>query len=201
VWRFPGKFAPEVSVLSDRFNNSYKSGFKLLDLHVKELGGKWSLYAGKNLLLEANAEHAAGRKQSAQMIALQWLSRLYEALGALDAASLTPKYQLRGKYELSGAVSWYGGKFLGRKFANGERFTENHLTAAAKSLPFGTLVKVTSPSTGKSVVVRVTDRFKEHKNRVLDISEAAAEILDITSDGAAPVTVKVIGKVDDVGGK
>ncbi|MCL2684690.1 MAG: septal ring lytic transglycosylase RlpA family protein, partial [Synergistaceae bacterium] len=61
-------------------------------------------------------------------------------------------------------MSWYSEKFIGRKFANGERVTRTHLAAAARTLPFGTLVKVTAPS-GRSVVVRITDRFPGRKNR------------------------------------
>jgi rare lipoprotein A len=135
------------------------------------------------------------------MIALQWMSRIYEAIGEMHAQELTPEYKLRGGYEVATSVSWYGGKFIGRKFANGEMFTESHLSAAAKDLPFGTLVKVTTPSTGKSVVVRITDRFKEHKNRALDISLAAAELLGINGTGVAKANVQVIGRVDLIGGK
>ena len=95
----------------------------------------------------------------------------------------------------------YGGKLIGRKFANGERFTESHLSAAAKNLPFGTLVKITRAANGRSVVVRITDRFAEHKNRLLDISQAAAELLCIKDMGVAKVMVSVIGRVDKVGGR
>ncbi|MDR3322420.1 MAG: septal ring lytic transglycosylase RlpA family protein, partial [Synergistaceae bacterium] len=106
-----------------------------------------------------------------------------------------------GSFEVDTSVSWYGGKFVGKKFANGEQFTDSHLTAAAQNLPFGTLVKVTTPATGKSVVVRITDRFKERKNRVLDISQAAADLLGIKGMGVAKARIQVIGRVDLIGGK
>jgi rare lipoprotein A len=128
------------------------------------------------------------------------MSRIYETVCAKNTAKLAKEHQIKGKYEVSGSVSWYGGKFVGRKFANGEKFTENHLTAAARTLPFGTLVRVTA-SSGKSVVVRVTDRFKGHKNRVLDISVAAAELIGVKSAGTCTAKVTVIGRVDKIGGK
>ena len=84
-------------------------------------------------------------------MSLMWMSRVYEALGALHAKELTPAYKLRGGYDVAGSVSWYGSeKFFGRRFANGERFTESHLSAAAMNLPFGTLVRITTPATGKT---------------------------------------------------
>ncbi len=73
-------------------------------------------------------------------------------------------------------------------------------SAAAKNLPFGTLVRVTVPATKKSIVVRVTDRFSEHKGRALDISSAAADLLGIKRAGVANVQIQVIGRVDKIGG-
>jgi rare lipoprotein A len=200
VWRFPKSSAGEVSELSGRFNNLYKAGFKLEQLRVDKASGKWSLFVGKQLIYSVPPEYARSIKQDPQKVALQMMSRVYEAIGEQHAAALTPAFQIKGKYAVSGSVSWYGDKFIGKKFANGERFTETHLTAAAKNLPFGTLVRITVPS-GKSVVVRVTDRFKEHKNRVLDISHAAAELLGIKTAGTPSVRVEVIGRVDRIGGK
>jgi rare lipoprotein A len=200
VWRFPAAYAADVSELSERFNRLYNAGFKLADLGVDKSDGKWALFIGKNIIYSVSPTYAKSAKQDPQKLALSIMSRLYEVIGEKNAAKLTPAYQLRGKYETSGSVSWYGDKFIGRKFANGERFKETHLTAAAKTLPFGTLVKLTAPS-GKSVVVRVTDRFKEHKNRVLDISHAAAELLGIKKAGASKTKIEVIGRVDTIGGK
>jgi rare lipoprotein A len=201
VWRFPAVYAVELSAMSDRFNKLHDAGFKLPDLSVLKKADKWSLCVNDQVLFTAVPEHGGVVRMNTRMIALQWMSRIYEAIGEMHAQELTPEYKLRGGYEVATSVSWYGGKFIGRKFANGERFTESHLSAAAKDLPFGTLVKVTTPSTGKSVVVRITDRFKEHKNRALDISFAAAELLGINGTGVAKANVQVIGKVDLIGGK
>jgi rare lipoprotein A len=86
-------------------------------------------------------------------------------------------------------ASWYGDKFQGRTTASGELFDQTKLTAAHKSLPMGSLVKLTSKSTGKSVVVRINDRGPWIKGRDLDLSEAAALALGIQSFGVAVLEV------------
>src|SRR3954451_13555805 len=73
-----------------------------------------------------------------------------------------------------GVASWYGPGFHGKKTANGERFNTHALTAAHKTLPFGTQLRVTNDRTGKSVVVRINDRGPYAHGRVLDLSKAAA---------------------------
>ncbi|MCA9805242.1 MAG: septal ring lytic transglycosylase RlpA family protein, partial [Cyanobacteria bacterium HKST-UBA02] len=90
-------------------------------------------------------------------------------------------------------ASWYGRKFHGRKAANGERFDMNGLTAAHRTLPFGTKLLVTNRRTGSSCVVKVNDRGPYHGNRVIDLSKGAAEKLQMVSSGVAMVDVVVIG--------
>jgi rare lipoprotein A len=87
----------------------------------------------------------------------------------------------------TGEASWYGPGFHGRKTANGERFNTNELTAAHKTLPFGTKVKVTNKQTGESVVVRINDRGPFAKDRVIDLSKASAQAIGIS--GVARVTL------------
>lgn len=89
-------------------------------------------------------------------------------------------------------ASYYHDKFNGRKTASGEIFNNNELTAANKTLPFGTKVKVTNTKTGKSVIVRVNDRGPFTKNRDFDLSKAAfREIADIRS-GIIPIEYEII---------
>ena len=82
-----------------------------------------------------------------------------------------------------GAASWYGPGFDGKRTANGERFDTHALTAAHKTLPFGTQVRVTNERTGKSVVVRINDRGPYAHARVIDLSKAAAEAVGISGVG------------------
>ncbi len=89
-----------------------------------------------------------------------------------------------------GIASWYGGNFHGKKTANGERYNMYDLTAAHRWLPFGTLVKVTNRRSGKSVVVRINDRGPFVKNRIIDLSYAAAKALGMIGTGTAPVVLE-----------
>ena len=92
------------------------------------------------------------------------------------------------KNELQGGLaSFYGEGFDGKLTANGERFDRKAFTAAHKTLPFNTCVRVTSVDSGKSVEVRINDRGPFVAGRVIDLSEGAARVLGITDRGVAPV--------------
>jgi rare lipoprotein A len=90
----------------------------------------------------------------------------------------------------SGKASWYGPGFHGRRTASGERFNTNDMTAAHKTLPFGTKVKVTNKRTGQSVVVRINDRGPYAHGRVIDLSRASARAIGIS--GVADITLNRI---------
>ncbi len=89
-------------------------------------------------------------------------------------------------------TSWYGPRFNGRVTANGEIFDQESLTAAHKSLPFGTLLKLINPINNKTVIVRINDRGPFIRGRQLDISKAAAESLDIIEPGVQKLIVEQI---------
>jgi rare lipoprotein A len=92
-----------------------------------------------------------------------------------------------------GYATWYGARFSGRRTADGERFDPNKMTAAHRTLPFGTWVEVRRIDTGESVRVRITDRGPfGHDNRIIDLSRAAAQVLRITKEGVAMVRVRVV---------
>jgi rare lipoprotein A len=95
-----------------------------------------------------------------------------------------------GIFTQEGVASWYGVEFGGRPTASGEIFTPSQLTAAHPTLPFGTMLKITNKHNNKSVVVRVNDRGPFVSARIIDLSEGAAEQLDMISTGTAPVTVE-----------
>jgi rare lipoprotein A len=89
----------------------------------------------------------------------------------------------------SGLASWYGVEEQGKLTADGERFDRNKFTAASRKLPFNTMVRVTNRENGRSVEVRINDRGPYVKNRVLDLSEAAAKALDMKQSGVTPVKI------------
>jgi rare lipoprotein A len=95
-----------------------------------------------------------------------------------------------GSVSESGVASYYAHKYHGRKTASGERFDMNDMTAAHKTLPFGTRVRVTNVSNGKSVTVRINDRGPFVKGRVIDLSLAAAKKLDMVNAGVAQVRLR-----------
>src|SRR5215213_4580832 len=90
----------------------------------------------------------------------------------------------------TGAASWYGPGFHGKRTANREKFDTHALTAAHKTLPFGTQLRVTNERTGKSVVVRINDRGPYAHGRVIDLSKAAAEAVGI--EGVGQVTLAAL---------
>ena len=109
-------------------------------------------------------------------------------------APVDEKYRLTGEDALElerGRASWYGPRFHGRLTANGERYDKYALTAAHKTLPFGTLVRVRSLALGREVTVRINDRGPFTPGRVIDVSQAAAEALGLTSAGVMQVSLNV----------
>jgi len=97
----------------------------------------------------------------------------------------------KANFRQVGTASWYGPGFHGRKTASGERFDQNKLTAAHRSLPLDTVVKVTNLDNGKAVKVSINDRGPYVGKRVIDLSHAAARKLDMTEDGTARVRIEV----------
>lgn len=95
-------------------------------------------------------------------------------------------------YKERGVASWYGKKFHGRRTSSGERYDMYKMTAAHKSLPLPTIVRVTNLNNGKSIVVRVNDRGPFVKNRIIDLSYSAAIALDMTREGTAMVEVQAL---------
>jgi rare lipoprotein A len=88
-----------------------------------------------------------------------------------------------------GKASWYGPKFHGRRTSSGERFDMNALTAAHDSLPFGTRVRVRNLANGREVIVRINDRARHVRDRIIDLSKAAAAALGFVHAGEASVVL------------
>jgi rare lipoprotein A len=112
---------------------------------------------------------------------------LVAACAARPAAALAEK----------GVASWYGGKFHGRQTASGERFDKDDITAAHRTLPFGTMLRVHNLDNGDELVVRVNDRGPFVHGRVLDCSERAAKELGFWSAGTARVRLEVLGQIPE----
>jgi rare lipoprotein A len=104
---------------------------------------------------------------------------------------VTKKKSQRRWFQI-GRASWYGGLFQGRETASGETYDMNSMTCAHRSLPLGSLIRVTNLHNHKTVVVRVNDRGPVPDTRVVDLSYAAAKSLDFSYNGTAPVKLELI---------
>jgi rare lipoprotein A len=118
------------------------------------------------------------------------LAATFFVLIAPPAGAMAPTRQHPGDTE-SGVASWYGAE-QGRHTASGERFDPRAMTAAHRHLPFGTIVRVTNQLNGRSVDLRINDRGPWRHGRIIDVTSAAADILEMKKLGTVPVTVEII---------
>ena len=125
---------------------------------------------------------------------------LYGTSGAYKVGN---PYQISGSwyrpavdygYDETGIASWYGPNFHGKQTANGERYDMNTLTAAHRTLPLPSIVRVTNLENGRSIIVRVNDRGPFAKGRIIDMSRLAAEKLDMIGKGTARVRVRILSR-------
>jgi len=108
------------------------------------------------------------------------------AVAALAAALLASS---TAAYAQCGGASWYGPGFNGKKAASGQIFNENEMTAAHRSLPFGTKLRVTDQNTGAEILVTINDRGPFHGKRIIDLSKAAATKLGFRNRGTTSVCI------------
>ena len=118
---------------------------------------------------------------------------LLAAAGCRSARYFPPVEVPGAGTSVEGMASWYGPGYHGKATASGEIFNQNELTAAHPYWAFGTRVKVTLLSTGRSVVVEVNDRFGGHKGRVIDLSKGAAERIGLIGPGIGQVRLEIVG--------
>ncbi|MDE7317446.1 MAG: septal ring lytic transglycosylase RlpA family protein [Helicobacter sp.] len=123
--------------------------------------------------------------------------------GAIGGSGSMKPYQINGKWyypsevavgtQESGLASWYGPDFHGRTTSNGESYNMHAKTAAHKTFPMNTIVKVTNQNNGLSTVVRINDRGPFVEGRVIDLSQTGAQEIDMIKTGTAPVVLEVLG--------
>ena len=111
---------------------------------------------------------------------------------AIERRAETPPDEAIDEHMMSGRASWYGARFQGRRTACGEPFDMRAFTAAHRTLPFHTLVRVIDPDTRKAVVVRINDRGPFSRGRVIDLARAAAEDLDMVERGTMEVELQIV---------
>lgn len=138
-------------------------------------------------------QHSAPQQQQQTAARSQRQSRSSSSESDFDSilSKMRPS-KLAGKIQ-EGVASWYGGDWHGKKTANGERYDMHSMTAAHKSLPFGTLVRVKNERNGRECIVRINNRGPFTKGRIIDLSKAAAGKLGMIGSGIAKVKCEVVG--------
>ncbi len=120
------------------------------------------------------------------------LSACTPMLNSVNQANIIQANTPVGVHAVEGSASWYGPKFAGRQTANGEIFDPNQLTAAHKTLPFGSYIRVTNLDNNQSITVRINDRGPFARGRIIDLSRAAAEHIDMVRTGTARVRLEIL---------
>ena len=137
---------------------------------------------------------SAAPAQAADLAASPRLQSLEQAVAQSSDDAVTVPEAPDATYETvgEGEASYYGAAFAGNRTASGERFDPSALTCAHRSLPLGTMLRVTNIANGRSVTVRVNDRGPFTRSRVLDMSQAAARDIGMIRSGKATVRIEVI---------
>jgi rare lipoprotein A len=178
-------------------NQIYSSQPQLGDRYIIKVNGKELVEINRDTRLADTTKNLA-------QDALQATNRLRRLIGKASPLSEiaglpAPKLSLkmasrRMRINFTGMASWYGYDGSASSTASGERFNPEGLTAAHRSLPLGTRVRVTNTRNGRSVVVRINDRGPYVGGRIIDLSAAAARILGMMGTGIAPVKIDILGR-------
>lgn len=195
--------------LAARLNYLTQQRWDAKDLQVVQTASQelWLQYKNERLLRFDTTVTFDGATKDPVQNALQMTNRLRLRLGnappltAVTPAAVSPSLAQRVvtaavgsvRSVLQGWASWYGPGFQGRRTASGEPFNPQGLTAAHRTLPFGTQVRVTNLRNGQAVVVRINDRGPHIPGREIDISTGAAQALGLIQMGTAPVRLEVLG--------
>jgi len=208
----PSQVFSQASAIADRINALVQDpNFDARQISVSwnKASKSYHLKIAKEVLVSLNSSTVLSETNKSRGIdALQATNRLRRLLGdaaplkaiALESApksglqdeSIKTAIPLRQTTVGGGMASWYGPGFHGRLTANGERYNQGQLTAAHRSLPFNTKVRVTNLRNGQSVVVRINDRGPFSRGRVIDLSAGAARSIGVFSSGVAPVQLEVL---------
>lgn len=181
--------------VAERLASLLAAGTTPEEVNFAQVNGVWAVLAGDQVIVTVDESAARARDSEPKDLAFTWASNIRLALGGRSLGVLDYWFP-GGRAEVVGTefglASWYGPGFKGRRTANGEVFEAWGRTAAHRTLPFGTLVLVTNLDNGRSVVVKINDRGPWVEGRIIDLSQGAAEELDMVDCGLGPVRLDVI---------
>ncbi len=181
----------------------YAKGFFLLFLLTGCTTTEWQRNPGTTESVSQNREHRTLPSRQEEQEQLSESDKAFSCLVKNPGEIWMKPYEVFGRFfepmsdcqgfAQKGTASWYGDDFHGKKTSNGEIFDMNRVSAAHKTLPLGIHIRVTNQANGKTIVVRVNDRGPYAKERVLDLSRAAARELGYYEAGTAPVLIEALG--------
>ena len=191
-----------AKTVANTINKIISEGIDPATIRPVKVGNNTFLRAGSENIVTVDAVNAKSVGVSVHELAYTWANGTRVALGAKplrkDYADVSRGYMGRDSRYLgntmTGMASWYGPTFHGRRAADGSRFNTDEYTAAHRTYPFGTLVKVTNLRTHKSCVVKITDRGPYAHGRIIDLSRKAAEDIGMLGSGVAKVKLEVVGQ-------
>lgn len=217
--------ADRAATLAAKLNQLSREGLDATSITVQwkavqgSASGQYSIQTTQGELVSLGTSNTIFPEttQNPEQDALQATNRLRRLMG-----NAAPLHQVQGKPKLvvsaegdvasseptttvrqvvRGMASWYGPGFEGNLSASGEVFRQSALTAAHRSLPFGTRVRVTNLDTGRSVIVRVNDRGPYVGDRVMDLSAGAARVIGLDASGVAPVQMEILERNATIAGR
>jgi rare lipoprotein A len=197
VAEFPTKDA------ADRFSKGLQQALKMPDADFSKLQPAFEgdipvMKLGNQVLFTVSPELALALDRNAELLAIEWTNHVRVALGQAELGLAQAQAKMYGLEDtatsLDGVASWYGPYFHGRITATGEVYNQYDLTAASRTLPFDTFLRVTNRKNGKSVVVRINDRgpYVDEHLRILDLSYRAATMLGSDESGIVPIDAVIL---------
>lgn len=197
VLSLPGDDGSQAQIIAQALNKAHAAGRLRPDMITPgRRNGRYVILAGRDTLVTIDDKTAAQAGTRPAMLALRWMDNLRTAMGGQPFATTASRGgmfaggALAAGRSVTGHASWYGPGFHGRRAASGERFDQNMMTAAHKTLPFGTILLVTNTGNNRSCLVRINDRGPYVAGRMIDLSAAAARSIGV--GGVATVRIDVL---------
>ena len=191
-----------AEIVAEKLNNLLLEGIDPSIIKPVKEGKYTFLQAGDEKIVMVDDVNAKAVGVSVHELAYTWANNTRVALGASplrkDYSDVSRGFTGQDNrylgHTMTGMASWYGGEFHGRRSSDGSRFNKEEYTAAHRTYPFGTLVKVTNLRNNKNCVVKITDRGPYAHGRIIDLSKKAAEELGMLGSGVTKVKLEVVGQ-------
>lgn len=193
VLSLPGDDGTRANAIAEALNKAQAQGRLRPDqITPARRNGQLTILAGKEVLIVVDDKMASAAGTKAPLLAMRMLDNLRTAMGGRPFQTASRGLGIGGALtgrSITGHASWYGPGFHGRRSASGERFDQNQMTAAHKTLPFGTLLLVTNTANHRSCLVRINDRGPYVAGRMIDLSAAAARAVGIGGVGTVRIDI------------